>query len=85
MPTNWTVLRGREKGGQRVGSVERRRGEEGREAHLEKLEPTVQSTTRRKYQVPMSPFGKLEMRSIEMAAQARRVHIAMSHCGRGEV
>lgn len=28
----------------------------------------------------MSPFGKFEMRSIEMAAQPRRVHIAISHC-----
>lgn len=47
--------------------------------HLEKLDPTVHATTRRKYHIPMSPKGKLEIRSIDTTAHARRVHMAMSH------
>lgn len=48
--------------------------------HEEKLDPTVHATTRRKYQVPMSPAGKRAMSNIETAAQPNRVHMAMSHC-----
>lgn len=48
--------------------------------HVEKLDPTVQRTTRRKYGVPISPDGKFEISSIEINAQASRVHIASSHC-----
>jgi hypothetical protein len=50
------------------------------QTHEEKLDPTVHATTRRKYQVPMSPAGKRAMSNIETAAQPNRVHMAMSHC-----